>query len=63
MQLWCTWWPVFLLRKFHTEQIFVLVRMQWCNYVDTELVERLWLCKGYVIYIRYQIWNAASVRI
>ena len=63
MQLWCTWWPVFLLRKFHTEQIFVLVRMQWCNYVDTELVERLWLCKGHVIYIRYQIWNAASVRI
>jgi len=30
---------VFPLRKFYTEQMFALVRMQLRNYVDTQLVK------------------------
>jgi len=32
--------PVFPLRKFCTEQMFVLVRMQLRNHADTQLVKR-----------------------
>ena len=36
-------WPVFPLRKFYTEQMFVLLRtkrMQLCNHTDTQTVKR-----------------------
>jgi len=44
--------PVFPLKKFDTEQMFVLVRMQLRNHVDvnTQAVKRF---RGYVIYIRF----------
>jgi len=32
--------PVFPLRKFNTEQIFVLVHIQLCNHVHTQRVKR-----------------------
>jgi len=37
--------------------MFVLVRMQFHNHVDTTSET---LQKGYAIYTRYQIWNVAS---
>ena len=35
------------LRKFYTEQMFVLVRIQFHNHVDTQSVKRFKRCKGY----------------
>jgi len=40
---------MFPLRKFYTEQIFVLVSMQLRNYVDTQLVKRFKQLKGNAI--------------
>jgi len=31
--------PVFPPRKFYTEQMLALVRMQFCNHVDTQVVK------------------------
>jgi len=38
--------------------MFVLVRMQLRNHVDTQPVKRFKCYKGYAIYIRY--WNPAQ---
>jgi len=54
--------PVFPLRKFYTEQMFVLVRMELRKHVNTQLVKRFKQWKVYAIYIRYGIWNVASAR-
>jgi len=41
--------PVFPLRKFDTEQMFVLVRMQLRKHVDAQPVKRFKRYKGYTI--------------
>jgi len=50
---------VFTLRKFHTEQIIVLVRIQLRCHVDTQPLKRY---RSYALYERFQIWNVASAR-
>jgi len=45
--------PVFPLRKFYTEQMFVLVLMQLGNHVDTQPLKRFKRYKGSAIHIRY----------
>ena len=44
---------VFPLRKFDTEQMFVLASMQLRKHVDTQPVKRFKRYKGYEIYIQY----------
>ena len=41
------------LRKFYTEHMFVLARMELCNYSDTQLVKRF---KRYEIHVIYCIY-------
>jgi len=48
------------VRKFYIKQMFVLVRMQYHNHVDTQDTTSETFRKGYAMYIRYQIWNVAS---
>ena len=40
--------PMFHLKKLHSEQMFVLVRMQLRNHADTQLLKRFKREKGYV---------------
>ena len=44
---------MFPLRKFYTEQTFVLVRMQLRNHVDTQTVKRFKCYKGNAIHTAY----------
>jgi len=46
----------------YTKQMFVLVRMQLRNHVNTWAVKRFKRYRGYAVYIRYQIWTVASAR-
>ena len=46
---------------FCIEQMFVSVRMQFHNHVDTQLVKRFDRAMRYQI-MRYQIWNVASAQ-
>jgi len=39
---------MFHLKKLHSEQMFVLVRMQLRNHADTQLLKRFKREKGYV---------------
>jgi len=49
-------------KKIYTEIMFVLVRVQFHNHVDTQPVKRFKHYEGYAVYIRYQIWNLASAQ-
>jgi len=40
--------PMFHLKNLHSEQMFVLVRMQLRNHADTQLLKRFKREKGYV---------------
>ena len=51
-QKYNVWSSVFPLRKFYTEQIFVLVSMQLRNHVDAQLVKRFKRWKAHAIYIQ-----------
>jgi len=43
---------MFPLRKFYTKQMFVLLRIELRNHVDTKS-EALQTLQGYALYIRY----------
>jgi len=45
--------PVLPVRKCHTKQIFVLVRMQLCSHVDTQTVKRF--KREYVAFVMLQV--------
>jgi len=45
--------PVFTPRKFYTEQMFALVRMQLRNHAHTQTMNRFKRNKGCAIYKRY----------
>ena len=62
----CCRWPesktIVRSKEMYTKQMFVLVRMQLRNHVNTWAVKRFKRYRGYAVYIRYQIWTVASAR-